>query len=73
MLHHHHSWLQAGPAGFAFRAVPRMGLFDLHGRILARVDNANGPVSLPMPGCGMAILRMEGGAGSSRRKLVILP
>lgn len=31
MVHHHHSWLQAGTAGFAFRALPRTALFDLHG------------------------------------------
>lgn len=31
MVHHHHSRLQTSAGNFAFRAVPRTALFDLHG------------------------------------------
>jgi hypothetical protein len=31
MVHHHHNSLQTGTGAYAFRAVPRTALFDLHG------------------------------------------
>jgi hypothetical protein len=65
--------LEIDPAKLGVGTGGRLTLLDLHGRILARVEKADGPVSLPMPGCGMAILRMEWRGGSSQRKIVIFP
>jgi hypothetical protein len=65
--------LEIDPARLGLGTGGRLTLYDLHGRVLACVQRANGPVSLPMPGRGMAILRMEQPGGGSRRKLIILP
>jgi hypothetical protein len=65
--------LEIDPASLGMGSRGRLTLLDIHGRILARVEYADGPVSLPMPGRGIAILRMEARGGSAQRKIAIFP
>lgn len=59
------------PARLGLGNGGRLTLLDLHGRVLASVGMVDGPVSLPMPARGIAILRMESGGARVQRKIAI--